>query len=252
MTGWRSAPPPERVLACAHGTRSVAGRAAIGHLVAGLRDHLAVGGTPVRAAFVDVQPPTVDRALSRALTAIPPTTATDAAGGVRVLPLLLSAGYHVFHDLAEAVADHPGATLAPALGPDPVIADLLVHRLTETLTAADTTLRPDDAVTVVSAGSSDARARADCETTATLVAERLDHPVAATWLSAAEPRLADWVTEHRTAGRRTVVLTHLLAPGFFADLARRSEPHLITDPLCRPRGATSPSLIALAARRLSD
>ncbi|OYO16921.1 sirohydrochlorin chelatase [Enemella evansiae] len=245
MTGWRSAPRPEPVLACAHGTRSVAGRSAIGHLVAGLRDQLADSGTPVRAAFVDVQPPTIDQAMAHALG---PRTAE----GVRILPLLLSAGYHVGHDLAAAAADHPGAVLAPALGPDPVIADLLVHRLAEALTAAGTTLHPDDAVTVVSAGSSDARARADCEVTTALVAERLEHRVATTWLSAADPRLGDWVTAQRSTGRRTVVLTHLLAPGFFADLARRSAPDLITDPLCRPRGATDPGLIALAARRLSD
>lgn len=245
-----SAGPGGTVVACSHGTRSVAGRTAIGHLVAGLRTALAASGTPVRAAFVDVQPPAVERVLEL-------TGPGHPGAEVRVLPLLLSAGYHVGHDLAAAVAGRPGVRLAPALGPDPAIVELLADRLDQALARSGalgrsgSALAPGDAVTMVSAGSSDAGARADCETTARLLAERLDHPVAVSWLSAAEPRLADWVAGQRAAGRRTVVLTHLLAPGFFAELARGSGAEVITAPLCTPDDRADPRLVELALRRVT-
>ena len=135
-----------RVLACSHGTSSPAGQRA----VAGLVDALATGrpDLEVAAAFVDVQDPDVSTALAA------------SSGSVRVVPLLLSAGFHVYVDLTEAVAGHPAAELAPALGPDLRLARLLVRRL------RDAGLRDGDAVVLAAAGSSDTRAVRDCERTA--------------------------------------------------------------------------------------
>jgi hypothetical protein len=57
--------------------------------------------------------------------------------------------------------------------------------------------------------------------------------VQAAFISAAAPRLEDAVVAARAAnpGRRVVVATYLLAPGYFATLARRAGADLATRPL---------------------
>src|SRR6478752_729859 len=111
-----TSPAPPVLVAVAHGTSSAAGRSAIGSLVA------AVARRPdltVRAAFVDVQPPDPAAVLASLQGETP----------ARLVPLLLSAGYHVYVDLAEAADAVPGTTVAPALGPDDRLAGLLLRRL---------------------------------------------------------------------------------------------------------------------------
>ena len=117
------------LIACSHGTSSPAGQASVAGLVSAVAARRP--DLDVRAAFVDVEEPRVTAVLENL-----------DGGPARVVPLLLSAGYHVHVDLAEAVAAHPDATLAAALGPDPRIAQLLATRL------LDAGLRDDDAVIV--------------------------------------------------------------------------------------------------------
>lgn len=221
------------VLACSHGTDSPTGQRAVAALVDALGD---ATDAPVVAAFVDVQEPDV------------PTAIGALAGPVRVVPLLLSAGFHVYVDLTEAVHAHPGATLAPALGPDPRLVDVLVERL------AEVGLRPQDTVVLAAAGSSDARALVDCEATATMLGEALSRDVTVGYLSAAAPTLADAVAAARDAAgpdpdTRVVVATYLLAPGYFARLARRCGADLVTDPLLRADEPPSPALVAVTVDR---
>ena len=109
--------PAPVLVAVAHGTSSAAGRSAIGGLVAAVAARRP--DLTVRAAFVDVQPPGPATVLS----------SLDDAAPARLVPLLLSAGYHVYVDLAEAAAAVPGTTVAPALGPDDRLAGLLLRRL---------------------------------------------------------------------------------------------------------------------------
>ena len=225
----RATPPV--LVAAAHGTSSPTGRSAIGRLVAAVsarRPDLVV-----RAAFVDVQPPDP----ASVLGSLP--DGRDA----RVVPLLLSAGYHVFVDLTEAVADVPTATLAPALGPDERLARLLRRRLE----AAG--LRDDDVVILAAAGSSQPSAVADCIEVADALGALLGRGVPAGFLSAAQPRLADAVTAHRVPGRRVVVATYLLAPGFFADLAGRSGADVVTPPLLLPDGPPPEELVDIVVER---
>lgn len=226
------------LLACSHGTSSPAGSRAVATLVgavASRRPEL-----DVRGAFVDVQSPDVPASLA----------ALDPARDVTIVPLLLSAGYHVHVDLAESAARAAprSVAVAGALGPDVRLARILAARL------EIAGLRPADRVVLAAAGSSDASAVADCERMGELLAEVLDRPVLVGFVSAARPRLADAVRAaravsgpapgvllglrsegHLSPGGRVAVSTFLLAPGYFADLATRlatdAGADLVSDPL---------------------
>lgn len=219
------------LVAVAHGTSSASGRSAIGGLVAAVAARRP--DLTVRAAFVDVQPPGPAAVLSSLDDAVP----------ARLVPLLLSAGYHVYVDLAEAASAVPGTTVAAALGPDDRLAGLLLRRL---LAAG---LRDDDVVVLGAAGSSQASAVADCERVAAALGALLGRPVIAGYLSAAEPRLAEVVAARRLPGRRVLVATYLLAPGFFAQLAARSGADVVTGPLLLPHEAAPEELVDVVLER---
>ncbi len=222
------------LVATAHGTGSAVGRGAVGALVAAVarrRPDLVV-----RAAFVDVQPPSPARVLEQ-------VEQLDGRPS-RLVPLLLSAGYHVFVDLTEAAATSATATLVGALGPDPRLAGLLHDRLVEA------GLRDDDVVVMAAAGSSQASAVTDCEQVAVELAVLLGRPVTPAYLSAAHPRLDVAVAAARAAGAaRVVVATYLLAPGFFADLAARSGADLVTAPLLPAHAAPPDVLVDIVLER---
>lgn len=218
------------LVAAAHGTGSAAGRSAVGGLVAAVGQRRP--DLTVRAAFVDVQPPT------------PVGVIDDLAGDqVVIVPLLLSAGYHVYVDLTEAAAQSPTATLAPALGPDPRLATLLHQRLLQA------GLRDDDVVVMASAGSSETSAVRDCERVATELAALVGRPVTSSYLSAVEPRVDVAVAAARVAGRRVVVATYLLAPGFFADLAAASGADVVSMPLLLPHEPAPDALVDIVLER---
>ncbi|KGM14636.1 hypothetical protein N867_18775, partial [Actinotalea fermentans ATCC 43279 = JCM 9966 = DSM 3133] len=126
------------LVACSHGTDDPAGRAVVAGIVDGLRGSRP--GLDVRPAFVDVQAPAVGEVVAQV---------TDAGRAAVVVPLLLSAGYHVHVDIAAAVAGRP-AVAGGALGPDVRLVGCLVDRL------RDAGAEPTDAVVLAAAGSSDA------------------------------------------------------------------------------------------------
>ena len=105
------------LLAISHGTSSPAGQAAVAALVDAVARRLP--GVTVRLGHVDVQQPDV----AASLDALPPEVP------VVIVPLLLSAGYHVRVDLIQQSAGRDGAVIAPALGPDPRLVDALLSRL---------------------------------------------------------------------------------------------------------------------------
>jgi sirohydrochlorin ferrochelatase len=206
------------LLAISHGTSSPSGAAAVAALVDAVAARLAGSdAVEVRAGFVDVQQPDVPTVLST----LPP--GREAV----IVPLLLSAGYHVHVDLASDAAAAPGVVVAAALGPDDRLVAVLARRLSQV------GLRPDDVVVLAGAGSSDARAVADCVETAGRLGALLDRAVSVGFISAARPRLADEVAVARRAhpGRRIVVASYLLAPGYFAELAAGAGGDLATAPL---------------------
>lgn len=225
---------PTALLAISHGTSSQAGREAVAALVGAVR--AASTDLDVRDGFVDVQRPNVADLI-------------DGLGPTRtavVVPLLLSAGYHVHVDLSDALEPtHGRVLLAPALGPDDRLAAVLARRLQESGHV------DSDAVVMAAAGSSDARAVADCRDVGARLAALLGREVTVGFLSAAEPRLPDAVTAARESGARVIVSSYLLAPGYFQDLVEASGADVATPPLALP-GDTPAELVGIILDRFAS
>lgn len=218
------------LVACSHGTSSPEGQQAVSGLVAAVAARRP--DLDVRAAFVDVQAPSPEDVLAD-LDGRPAT----------LVPLLLSAGYHVFVDLTRATATSSTASLAPALGPDDRLAELLRARLEQA------GLRPGDRVVLAAAGSSEPSAVADCAAVATTLGRLVDRPVTAAYLSAAQPSVTDAVPQLRATPGRVLVATYLLAPGFFADLTARAGADAVTAPLLLPDEPPAPALVDIVLER---
>ena len=206
---------PPVLVACGHGTRDPGGRAVVSALVAEVAARLP--GVEVREAYVDVHGPAVGE-----VVAALPGRADGTLAGV-VVPLLLAAGYHVRVDLAAAVHDRPDVVVAPALGPDDRLVDVLVDRLA----AAGV---PDGArVVLAPAGSSDERARADSRETARRLAERRGAPASVGYAAGPRPPVACAVTSARVDGApRVAVASYLLAPGHFQRRLEESGADVVT------------------------
>ncbi|GAA2033001.1 hypothetical protein GCM10009819_16330 [Agromyces tropicus] len=236
-------PRPPALVAVSHGTSSSEGRAAVRALfdavVGAAAERWGDAAPATRLCHVDVEQPDVPAALAT----LPP-------GEPAVLvPLLLSAGYHVHVDLAEAAAAARSAgrdtVVAEALGPDPRLVAVLRRRLAEA-GAAQT-----DPVVLVVAGSSDARAVEACRRVRDDLAAASAREVSLGFLSAAEPRLPDAVAAARAshgAEARIAAASYLLAPGYFQDLASSAGPDVLAAPLLRPDDAP-PELVEIVLDR---
>ena len=189
-----------------HGTSSALGQSLIEALAEAVIDDLRARGLvdEVMLGHVDVQDPGVDEVIDR-LPADRPAV---------LVPLLLSPGYHVHVDLAEALegAGDRDIRLASTLGPDPRLARILAERLPR--------LRDGDEVVLAAAGSSDERANASCEEMGRLLADELGRAVSVGFLAGGSAPLKAIVEQNRQSGSRLVIANYLLAPGFFDDLAR--------------------------------
>src|SRR5699024_3695878 len=189
-----------------HGTSSALGQSLIEALAEAVIDDLRARGLvdEVMLGHVDVQDPGGDEVIDR-LPADRPAV---------LVPLLLSPGYHVHVDPAEALegAGARDIRLASTLGPDPRLARILAERLPR--------LRDDDEVVLAAAGSSDERANASCEEMGRLLADELGRAVSVGFLAGGGAPLKTIVEQNRQSGCRLVIANYLLAPGFFDDLAR--------------------------------
>jgi sirohydrochlorin ferrochelatase len=155
-----------------------------------------------------------------------------------VVPLLLSAGYHVHVDIPRTSQEHhPAAVLAAALGPDPLLAQALKDRLQEA------GWRQGDPVVMAAAGSTDQRAVQDSHKMGQMLSDVVQTDVTTSFVSAADPTVADAVCQHR--GRPVAVATYLLAPGYFADEVIRAAGD---NPCSEPLGA-HPAVAELVWRR---
>jgi sirohydrochlorin ferrochelatase len=198
--------PPARddvpVVVVAHGTSHLPGLTtldAIMDRVRFLRPGLRAGLSFVSAA--DPRP-------AEALAELSGTGEPEAV----VLPLFLSTGYHVRHDIAEAVRAVESRSFrvhtARALGPDPMLA----HALTDRLAAVAGRVFGTEVV-LAAAGSKDRRANADAVVMAGLLAERLGMPVRTAYLSGTEPTVESLLTRLARRGRPVAVASYLLAEG---------------------------------------
>lgn len=220
------------LLAVSHGTSDPEGARTIAELVEKVRGTL--GDVEVRAAFVDVQEPD-------AADLVP-----TIEGPVVIVPLLLSSGFHVHHDLHGIAAKRADAVVAAPLGPDPLLAEVLAERLGAL---------PDGAPVILTvAGSRDPRALTDAEAMAALLGERLDRKIELAHLAARQPDLPTALAAHPGA----VVSTYLLARGFFFDLAERQARGRVLAPPLLDGGPVPQALVDLvvaryeAQTRLSD
>ncbi|WP_454850528.1 sirohydrochlorin chelatase [Promicromonospora soli] len=232
-----------------HGTDDPAGQAAVRALLDGVR--AARPELDVREAFVDVQQPEVDGVLAGAVR---------EAGAAVVVPLLLSTGYHVRHDIAQAVAavNASGAGVAVAaepLGPHPLLVDILADRYAAA-EAAHGPFRSDDAVVLAAAGSSVAAAATAVEEVTSALAQRLGRPVTPSYGAGAEPRVPAAVAAARaeagaSGAARVIVVSYLLAPGYFLDRVLEAGADVVTDPVAGPAGAekADPRLVQVVLDR---
>ena len=210
------------LVVCGHGTKDPEGRAAVAALVVEVAALLP--GVTVREAYVDVHGPAVADVVA-SVPRVPRAGPTGAGPAGVVVPALLAAGYHVRVDLAEAVRDRPDVVVAPALGPDDRLVDVLLDRMS----AAGI---PDDAdVLLVPAGSSDGSARADGAEVARRLGERWGAPVGLAFAAGAEPAVAESVGRAVDAGRTVAVVSYLLARGHFQRRLEGCGAHVVTAPL---------------------
>ncbi|GIJ00040.1 sirohydrochlorin ferrochelatase [Sediminihabitans luteus] len=251
------------LVGCSHGTADPAGQAAIRALLDDVR--AARPALDVREAFVDVQQPEVGDVVSEVVLGGPASDdagagvvngavdgaaddAADAADGATVadavvVPLLLSAGFHVHVDVTEAVAsrgaDAGAAVRTAALGPDARLVEILRDRLDAAGLAAS------DTVVLAAAGSSDERASRDVEAVRDALAAAIPQPVVVGYGSMARPSVREAVAAAREAGAaRVVVASYLLAPGFFLDRLREAGADVVSDAL-----APDPRLTAVVLDR---
>jgi sirohydrochlorin ferrochelatase len=208
--------PRPVLLAASHGTRDPVGQSAVASLVQAVSQSLP--DVRVEGSFIDVQRPDVPASLDGLNADLP----------VIVVPLLLSTGYHVRVDLADAarLSSHE-VRVTTALGPDARLVGILARRLEQA------GLRANDAVVLAAAGSSDTSAVADCHVAGRQLAQILGREVTVGFISAAEPRLSHAVeTAHKANPRRRVVVaSYLLAPGYFAGLAETAGADVVSAPL---------------------
>jgi sirohydrochlorin ferrochelatase len=215
------------LVACSHGTADAEGTAAVTRLVDAVRR---AADVPVVEAYVDVHGPYVRDVVA------------GHGGDVVVVPLLLAAGFHVRVDIAEAVAPWPAAVTSPALGPDDRLTDLLDERLR----AAG--VRPDDAVVLAAAGSSDDAADAAVRAQADLLSAVRRRPVTVAYGAARGPRVGAEVARLREREPRVAVASYLLATGHFHRRVLQAGADAVTAPLL-DAGDPDPRLVALVLDR---
>jgi sirohydrochlorin ferrochelatase len=221
------------LIGCAHGTREPAGQQVIRDLLDAIRERL---GVEVREAYVDVQDPKVDQVVA----SIP---ASDGSVSAVVVPLLLAGGYHVYVDIAEAVAERPDVVAAPALGPDPRLIDIVLDRVRDARV-------PDTATLVLAAaGSSDPRSQADTETAADMLRTHWGGPVRIGYAAGIKPTVAEAVDAARAHGEELEVAaaSFLLSPGFFQGRIEFAGADHATTPL-----APHPLLLDIIADRYRE
>ncbi|WP_327666251.1 MULTISPECIES: sirohydrochlorin chelatase [unclassified Streptomyces] len=227
--------PPALVLV-AHGSRDPRALATVSELVERIRERRP--GLTVRLGHIELNEPL----LGDTLAGLP-------AGRAVLVPLLLSRGHHVKHDLPRAadVAEHLRTRVADPLGPHPLLVDALHDRLVEAGWPERTTDRDRrrSGVVLAAAGSRDPHAAADVRRMAALLADRLGVPVVPGYASATAPDVATAARSLAARGSdRIAVASYFTAPGRFATETAAAAPGIAAAPL-----GTHPALARLVLHR---
>jgi sirohydrochlorin ferrochelatase len=201
------------LLLIAHGTRDPAGAVVTERVAERARLRL---GVPVHACYADVRGPT------------PADVLAEVGGPAVAVPAFLAAGYHVRADVPEQLraTGRSDVVLADAFGPDPVLVAAAAERLTEA------GARPDDAVVLAVAASSDPHAKADGARAARRLGRLLGKPVTLAPIVLGGGGVADVVARLRADGAgRVAVASWLLAPGLFQRNLERCGADVVAAPL---------------------
>lgn len=183
-----------RLVTVAHGTRHPSGNDVASELTQLAGDLL---GVPSQVSYVELCEPLLADVMR------------ECAAATTVVPLLLSTGFHVRHDLPAAVEGSSApVAVAPPLGPDVLLARVQVVRLL--LAGA----QPGQDVVMVGAGSRDRMAVADLEQARDHLAELWDGAVRLAALAGPLDRPVDVVRPG------DAVSPYLLAEGHFATRTR--------------------------------
>jgi sirohydrochlorin ferrochelatase len=218
------------LVATSHGTDVAAAQRAITALVDAVG--AAAPHLDVREAFVDVQLPRVD-------------TVLDLVDGLAVVvPLLLAPGFHVRVDIGSA-AEREWVVAAGTLGADDRLTDVMMRRL------AQAGASRDDVVVLGSAGSTDAQALRSIDEAAERLSRAWGAPVAVGHVGGSGTPMADVVRAVRRPGRRVVIVSYLMAPGFFHDRMQRCGADVVTGPLL-DGGPVADELVSLVLDRFAE
>ena len=213
-----------RLVTVAHGTRHATGNAVAAEVTRAAGQRL--GGEAV-TSYVELCTPLFASVMD---ATVEPTV---------VVPLLLSTGYHVRHDLPDAVsAASADVRMAGPLGPDLLLARVMVQRLVE----AGAT--PGQPVVMVAAGSHDPLASDDLADAVVLLAAAWGGPVRLATLAGLGPR------PEQVVRRGDVVATYLLAEGHFSTRARETCLALGATAVADPIGP-HPLLVDLVVARVN-
>lgn len=176
-----------------HGTRRPSGAV----FAERLRDAVAAGlpGADVQLGFVDIHEELLASTVHRLESSV-------------IVPTFLAAGYHVAHDVAEAVRLSGGRSVATAhVGPD--LTEAIHDRLLELGS-------PGDAVILAAIGSKRPGATAEVHRTAARLSALLERPVHPGFIFASDPSLEEVAATLRSDGHaRISVATHALLPGLY-------------------------------------
>jgi sirohydrochlorin ferrochelatase len=234
-------PPPRAdvpLLAVAHGTNDPEGLETLEALLERVR--FLRPGVETSLSFVSVARPRVAEQLIQLFA--------EGVTELVVLPLLLGAGYHVRHDIPEALrtatrragGDAAKIYQAAPLGPDPLLAAAMHDRLS----AVRGGTMFGTQVVLAAAGSADRDANAAAVAMAGMLAERLGMPVRTGFVSTAEPDIATLLSRLAHRGRPIAVATYLLSSGEFsrrvsdsATLAALGADHPRSISVSQPLGA---------------
>lgn len=218
------------LIATSHGTDVAAARSSITALVEAVRE--ASPHLDVREAFVDVQEPPVARVV-------------DSVEGLAVVvPLLLAPGFHVHVDIEQAV-DRPSAVASRTLGPDARLTGVLLGRL------ADAGATTDDVIVLGAAGSTDVRARRSVDAAARMLGAAWGSPVPVGYVGGTGTPIDEIVRDVSRSGRRVVVASYLMAPGFFYDRLLGSGADVVTRPVLDGLDV-GPDMVSLVLDRFAE
>lgn len=218
------------LVATSHGTDVPAARSSITALVDAVRE--ASPHLDVCEAFVDVQEPSVARVVD------------NIDGLAVVVPLLLAPGFHVHVDIQQAV-DRPSAVASSTLGPDSRLTKVLLGRL------ADAGATRDDVIVLGAAGSTDARARQSVDAAARMLGAAWGSPVPVGYVGGTGTPVDEIVRDVARAGRRVVVASYLMAPGFFYDRLLGCGADVVTRPVLDGLDV-DPGMVSLVLDRFAE